>query len=117
MGHGVVADLGIEAWPASPSATTRTGQVPFSPTESVRAARPSASGSRSPPPSLIAIVGRMSGRCSSSQRIPTSALPSSSSATATNHRSPRGRKPSRASAAIATARAATSFFMSMAPRP
>lgn len=49
--------------------------------------------------------------------MPTSAMPSSSSATATSHRSPRGRKPVRASSAIATARAATSFFMSIAPRP
>ena len=33
------------------------------------------------------------GAASSSQRMPTSAMPSSSSATARNHRSPRGRKP------------------------
>ncbi len=59
----------------------------------------------------------MSGRDSSSQRMPTSAVPSSSSATASSHRSPRGRNPDRASSAIATARAATSFFMSIAPRP
>ena len=35
----------------------------------------------------------MSGRASSSQRMPTSAVPSSSSATAISQRSPRGRKP------------------------
>ena len=43
--------------------------------------------------------------------------PTSSSAAATKIRSPAGRKPSRASEAIATALAATSPFMSRAPRP
>ena len=43
--------------------------------------------------------------------------PTSSSAAATKIRSPLGSKPSRASEAIATALAATSPFMSSAPRP
>ena len=43
--------------------------------------------------------------------------PTSSSAAATKIRSPAGSKPSRASEAIATALAATSPFMSRAPRP
>ena len=43
--------------------------------------------------------------------------PTSSSAAATKTRSPGGVKPSRASEAIATALAATWFFMSSAPRP
>ena len=97
----------------SPAPAACPSRRPTRPTTS----RPSASGIRSPPPSLMLWVGRMSGRSSSSQRIPTSANPSSSSATASSHRSPRGRKPLRASSAIATARAATSFFMSTAPRP
>ena len=48
--------------------------------------------------------------------MPTSS-PTSSSAAATKIRSPAGRKPSRASEAIATALAATWPFMSSAPRP
>ena len=35
--------LGIEACPASPSTSTRTGQVPFSPTPTAAMSRPSAS--------------------------------------------------------------------------
>ena len=45
------------------------------------------------------------------------AAPCSSSAVAAKIRSPLGLKPSRASDAIATAFAATSLFMSSAPRP
>ena len=44
-------------------------------------------------------------------------MPASSSAVAAKIRSPLGRKPSRASDAMATALAATSLFMSSAPRP
>ena len=44
-------------------------------------------------------------------------MPTSSSAAAMKTRSPAGSKPSRASEAIATALAATWFFMSSAPRP
>ena len=109
--------LGVDPWPAWPTADTRAGKVPFSPTPTLITLRPSLRSSRSPPPSLMLRSGRMSGRCSSSQRMPTPAVPSSSSATARNHRSPFGFQPSRARVAIATARAATSSFMSIAPRP
>lgn len=59
----------------------------------------------------------MSGRSCTSQVMPTRSVPSSSSASAMNTRSPPGRKPLRDRAVIATARVAVSFFMSAAPRP
>ena len=61
----------------------------------------------------------MSGRSFTSQGIrPTGGSePASSSRSATNSKSPRGWKPSRASAAIVTALVTVSFFMSTEPRP
>ena len=59
----------------------------------------------------------MSGRALTSHAIPTSSVPSSSSASATNTRSPPGWNPDRASTAMVTARLAVSFFMSTDPRP
>ena len=108
---------GIEACPASPTASTSTGQVPFSPTATSTMRRPSARSKARPPPSLRAYVVAMSGRSFTSQFMPTSAEPSSSSATITSSRSPRPRHPERASEANAAVREATSFFMSTAPRP
>ena len=49
--------------------------------------------------------------------MPTRLVPSSSSASATNTRSPDSAIPERAISASATARVAVSFFMSHAPRP
>ena len=49
--------------------------------------------------------------------MPTSSMPSSSSASAIRRTSPFGTKPLRASTASATALAAVWHFMSSAPRP
>ncbi len=50
--------LGIDAWPASPSASTRTGQVPFSPTATSAMSRPSARPEGEPAALVERVVGR-----------------------------------------------------------
>ncbi len=92
---------------ASPSARTRSAPP--------RGRRPAPAGRRRPRRWRSRRAGRAARR--TSQRMPTSATPSSSSACAMNSRSPFGRKPLRARIAIVTARVAVWFFMSTAPRP
>ncbi len=108
---------GTEAWAETPLTRTRSELTTFSPTETVITWRPLARSSSCPPPSFRAKSHLMSGRSRTSQDMPTSAVFRSSSDSATRTTSPRGRTPLRAKAAIATARAASSFFMSTAPRP
>ena len=80
--------------------------------------RPPANSTRSPPPSLMRVLGahRLGMRLAEPLRGRSRRRPPRPRA-ATKIRSPAGRKPSRASEAMATALHATWPFMSSAPRP